>query len=120
MNFHQEIEKHLGWIEGVVSLVSGRNISNENIEEISRGDLCALGRWLDSEEAGNAKNPAVFHELKESHQAFHTLAGNLVDALRIGDEAELLRYQDIFFETSRKVIDCLNLLQDDSGAVASS
>jgi hypothetical protein len=117
VDINQEINKHLGWIESVVSLVSGENITNNDIEDVSRGDLCDLGQWLNSADLGNVKSPAEFHGLKESHEAFHNLAGKLLAALSTENEDEVAMYLEKFIETSQQVIVYLYALQDKSESI---
>lgn len=115
MDIDHEINKHLEWIETIASLLGDEDITQEEVEEISRHDRCALGQWLDSEDSTRFKDMPELEELKESHEAFHNLAGQLITAFEAGKEAEAIESQEKLVEMSKKVVGYLYLLQLNSG-----
>ena len=115
MDINQEIMKHLEWIESVVSLIGNKAVSKEEIQGISSHDRCELGRWLDSDESVKYKNLSVFERLKESHEAFHSLAGELISAFEEGNEDQAVASQERFVALSQEVIGYLRALEAYSG-----
>lgn len=60
------------------------------------------------------KNLSEYEKLIESHKEFHKLAGNLITALQLDKEAEVIESQEQFIEMSKKVIDYLHILQENT------
>ncbi|MBG7600989.1 MAG: hypothetical protein IZT60_00390, partial [Gammaproteobacteria bacterium] len=56
-----------------------------------------------------------FEKLIESHDVFHKLAGSLITALQLGKEAKAIELQTQFIEMSQKVINYIQILQENSG-----
>jgi len=111
MDIEQEINKHLEWIENVVSLL-GKQVTDEELAEISRHDHCELGRWLESDESQLYKSFSEFDKLRESHDAFHHLAGELIAAAIADNENKAIEAEQHFIETSQKVVGYLQLLKE--------
>lgn len=114
LDIGQEINRHLEWIETVVSLLGSERVSQEDIEDIVQHDRCALGQWLNSRDSEKFKEFLELEALRERHEAFHRMAGELIACLDAGQEEEALEWQDRFIEMSKKVIDSLYLLQEKS------
>ena len=112
MDIGQEITNHLEWIETIASLLGGEEITQEDLQAITQHDKCALGQWLNSEDSMKFKNLSEYEKLIESHKEFHKLAGNLITALQLDKEAEVIESQEQFIEMSKKVIDYLHILQE--------
>lgn len=112
MDIRQEINKHLKWIETVASLFEHEEITQEEQHELAQHDRCALGHWLNSENSVRYQELPEFEMLKENHEAFHKLAGDLISALVAGKETEALKLQEKFIAKSQKVISCLHVLQE--------
>ena len=117
MDIRQEINNHLEWIENVVALIGRETISDEELAEVTRHDRCALGQWLESAEAAEFNEVPELEALKESHDEFHRLAGDLIKAVEAGEESQAVAFEERFVEMSRKVIAHLQALQQ-SGAGA--
>ncbi|MEE4659684.1 MAG: CZB domain-containing protein [Halieaceae bacterium] len=111
MDIRQEIDNHLNWIENIVSLLGRENLSDEELAEVTRHDRCALGQWLASTEASEFKELPELQALKESHDQFHRLAGDLIKAVEAGDEAQAVASEEKFVGMSREVIAHLQALQ---------
>ena len=114
MDIEQEITSHLEWIETIASLLGGEEITQEDLQAITQHDKCALGQWLNSEDSMKFKNLSEYEKLIESHKEFHKLAGNLITALQLDKEAEVIESQEQFIEMSKKVIDYLHILQENT------
>jgi methyl-accepting chemotaxis protein len=114
MDIGQEITNHLEWIETIASLLGGDKITQEDLQAITQHDKCALGQWLNSEDSMKFKNLSEYEKLIESHKEFHKLAGNLITALQLDKEAEVIESQELFIEMSKKVIDYLHILQENT------
>jgi hypothetical protein len=115
LDIGQEINRHLEWIETVVALLGNEEMSPQQVEEIAQHDRCALGKWLISEDSVAYQGVPELAGLRESHEAFHRLAGDLIGHLAEGREAEALELQSRFIEMSQKVIGCLYVLREKSG-----
>lgn len=112
MEIGEEIAKHLEWIELVSSLIGEEGLSDEKREEISRHDLCALGAWLDSSEAKRFEPSEVLTQVRERHEKFHRLAGELMAAIE-GDKASAaVSIQETLIQTSQSLIEGLIALRD--------
>lgn len=111
MDIDQEIAIHLEWIESLVSLIGAESIPDEAIEELSHHDRCEMGRWLNSDESSAFRDFPAFGDLKANHQAFHSVAGDLIKAFRAGDEPRVEALQDAFLTASRNVIAHLTALK---------
>jgi methyl-accepting chemotaxis protein len=111
VDIRQEIDNHLNWIENIVSLLGRENLSDEELAEVTRHDRCALGQWLASTEASEFKELPELQALKESHDQFHRLAGDLIKAVEAGDEAQAVASEEKFVGMSREVIAHLQALQ---------
>lgn len=116
MDIRQEIDNHLNWIENIVSLLGRENLSDEELAEVTRHDRCALGHWLESAEAAEFKEVPELEALKESHDQFHRLAGDLIKAVEVGDEAQAVASEEKFVGMSREVIAHLQALQQSRDA----
>lgn len=112
MDIAQEINKHLEWIETISSFLGKEDITKEQMDEITQHDRCALGQWLASENAQPFKDLPELAELEESHDAFHRLAGDLINAVEAGNEDEASAAQERFIAMSQQVITYLNMLQE--------
>jgi len=111
MDIDQEITNHLEWIEVLVSLIGKNEVSEEELEAVTKHDTCALGKWLQSEESSNFKELPEFEKLVESHEAFHKLAGRLIAAVGNNQEGEAIESEEKFIAMSKKVIGYLHILQ---------
>jgi methyl-accepting chemotaxis protein len=114
MDIKQEITNHLEWIETIASLLGGEEITQEDLQAITQHNKCALGQWLNSEASMKFKDLPEYEKLIESHKAFHKLAGNLITALQLNKEAEVIESQEQFVEMSQKVIDYLHIFQENT------
>jgi len=112
----REIKRHLEWIESIASLFATDRITEEKVQEVSRHNHCALGQWLDSDASAIYKTLPEFEQLRESHEAFHKLAGELIGAIEAEKEPEALAYHEKFIEMSQNVIANLNVLKEKSAA----
>ena len=115
MDIAREIDKHLQWIETVVSLIGDDSITAKDLDQITQHDRCALGQWLNAEGSERFKNLPELEMLTETHEAFHKLAGELVTAVEAGKEDEATALQDSFVSKSQQLIEYLNLLQRHAG-----
>jgi hypothetical protein len=111
----QEIDKHLQWIETVVSLIGDDNVTATDLDQITQHDRCALGQWLNAEGSKKFRDLPELEMLKETHEAFHKLAGELVAAVEAGNESEATASQDSFVAKSQQLIEYLNILQRHAG-----
>lgn len=113
MDMEQEITKHLTWMEQVVSMLGSEEITEDELHEITRHDHCSLGRWLESKDAESYQNDGPeLQELKENHEAFHRLAGDMISGLSEKDEGMAINSETRFIETSQKVIELLHVLKE--------
>ena len=88
--------------------------------EIFAGSLdphgCALGKWLDSDEAKNITDPAVLNLLRQiesPHAYIHTQAGTVVDLLEAGDaDAAKKMLEESILPRTQEVITLLTDMQD--------
>lgn len=111
MDFAREIEKHLQWIEAVASLIGDEARPAEAVQQVSRHDQCALGKWLSTEGAATLGDFPEFEQLEASHKAFHTLAGELISAFDAGDETRTMALEEAFVASSQEIIAHLEALQ---------
>jgi len=111
MDIEHEINQHIEWIETLVSILGNREITKKDLQEIRQDDRCALGHWLNSEDSSRYKDLPELGMLKESHEAFHRLAGDLVSAVESNKEPEAIAAEKQFIAMSRSVIGYLQLLQ---------
>ena len=114
MDLGQEITNHLEWIDTVASLLNNEELVEEDFQEITRHDKCALGQWLESEASQSFKDLPEFKKLVETHEAFHKLAGDLVLSLQQGQEADAIEAQEEFLQMSHDVVHYLQVLQEAS------
>lgn len=115
VDIDEEIAKHLEWIETVVTVLGEQEIAEEELREITRHDQCKLGHWLDSDGSAEYRDHPDFDKLKESHAAFHSLAGDLVSAVKANDETAAVASEEKFVATSQQVIGYLHALQERVG-----
>jgi len=111
MDIAHEIRNHLEWIDAVASLLDSEKLAGGDLQAITSHDQCALGKWLNSDDSGAYRNLPEFHQLVESHQAFHELAGELILSLRQGKEADAMAAHGRFIQRSREVISLLRVLE---------
>ena len=114
MNLQREITNHLEWIDTIASLLGSEEMTEEALRVITQHNNCTLGHWLYSDASTKFKNLPEFEKLIESHDAFHRLAGSLITALQLGKEAEAIEVQTQFIEMSQKVINYIQILQEDN------
>ena len=110
MDLKLEITNHLDWIDDIVGLLESEQISDEQLQSITRHDTCALGHWLNEEASQKFRDVPELEKLIESHAAFHDLAGKLITALKKDDEIEAIDAQQQFIERSQEVIAYLRVL----------
>ena len=115
MNLQHEITNHLEWIDTIASLLGSEEITEEALRVITQHDKCSLGQWLNSDASTKFKKLPEFEKLIECHDTFHKLAGSLITALQLGKEAEAIEFQIEFIEMSQKVINYIQILQENSG-----
>ena len=90
-------------------------MTEEDLRAITQHNKCSLGHWLNSDASTKFKNLLEFEKLIESHDVFHKLAGSLITALQLGKEAKAIELQTQFIEMSQKVINYIQILQENSG-----
>jgi hypothetical protein len=112
MEIKREIANHLEWIEGVSELLGSSQLDNDKLAAISRHDQCALGQWLESDEAQDRASPGILNDIRQRHERFHQLAGELIAAAQNNDEQDALALQQAFLETSHHLIVDLTGLRD--------
>ena len=115
MDLKQEITNHIRWIDSLASLLDSDELTEDKLNAISEHDKCALGKWLISDESKDYQGRPEFKELVDSHKAFHELAGSMVAAVQLDEEAEVLVLQTQFLEESQKVVGYLQQLQEGAG-----
>ena len=111
MDIDQEIANHLDWIEVLVPLIGKEKVTEEELEAVTEHDKCALGQWLQSEEASGFRDLPEFEKLVESHEAFHKLAGRLIAAVGANQEGEAIESEEKFIAMSKQVIGYLQILR---------
>lgn len=114
MDIGQEINRHLAWIESVASLFRNEEVTDEKLQEISQYDHCALGQWLDSDASAKYQVLPEFEELKESHESFHKLAGEMIAAIKDDQEEKAMTLYQQFIQQSQTVIGHLKMLREKS------
>lgn len=112
MDLKQEITNHIRWIDSLASMLDSDDLTDETFNAISEHDKCALGKWMISEESKEFQGLAEFEELSESHKLFHELAAEMVEAVQLDQETDVLVLQEQFIEESQKVIGHLRRLQE--------
>ncbi len=112
MDLAEEIENHLEWIDSIASLLEAEEFSDVDFDKITDYDACELGHWLSAEGSELYKSVPEFNELVGSHEAFHKLAGELVAAIRAGDERKAVEIQEDFISMSQEVVGHLQRLQE--------
>ena len=115
MNLQCEITNHLEWIDTIASLLGSEEMTEEALRVITQHNKCSLGHWLNSDASTKFKNLPEFEKLIESHDAFHKLAGSLITSLQLHKEAEAIELQTQFIKMSQKVINYIQILQENSG-----
>jgi len=114
MDLGQEIENHLEWIDGIASLLGAETFTEEDLQKITSHNTCELGQWLSSEGPGLYKETPEFSQLVDSHELFHKLAGELIEAIQTGEENKAVEVKEDFISMSQKVVGYLQLLQEAS------
>lgn len=112
MDLSQEIANHLEWMDTVASLINNEKFSEEDLQEISSHDKCDLGQWMESEASQALHGLDEFQKLIESHEAFHKLAGKLIELYQQGKESETLEVEEQFIHMSQEVITHLQMLEE--------
>jgi hypothetical protein len=121
MDITREINRHLDWIEVVSSMLGDKVLGEDELEQITRHDRCALGQWLQSPAASEAVGGgSVLDPLRSSHERFHALAGALVAALQAGDENRAIALQQDFVDSSQDIIGHLHALERKADATGGS
>jgi hypothetical protein len=114
LDFDQEIDNHLQWIDNVATLLNNENLDADEMRELTRHDHCSLGQWMASSQADTLRQTEAFRLLEESHQHFHHAAGDLVVALQQDNEQAAMQAQDRFLQLSQQVVEHLALLREKS------
>ena len=116
MDLAQEIENHLEWIDSIASLLEVEEFSDVDFQKITSHDACELGQWLSSEGADLYGKLPEFSQLIDSHEAFHKLAGEMIAAIRSGDEKKAVELEEGFISMSQEVVGHLQHLQEVSSS----
>jgi len=112
MDLAKEIENHLEWIDSIAALLEVEEFSDVDFQKITSHDDCELGHWLSAEGSELYNTLPEFNKLIDSHEAFHKLAGELVAAIRAGDEKKAVEVQEGFISMSQEVVGHLQRLQE--------
>jgi hypothetical protein len=112
MEIEREIAHHLEWIEGVSELLGTSQLDDDKLAAISRHDHCALGQWLESDEARGRASAEMLNDIQRRHGQFHQLAGELITAAQNNEEQDAVALQQAFIETSHQLIVDLTALRD--------
>jgi len=114
MDLGQEIENHLEWIDGIASLLGAESFTEEDLQKITSHNTCELGQWLGSEGQELYKEIPEFSQLVDSHELFHKLAGELIEAIQLGKENKAVEVEEEFISMSQEVVGYLQILQQAS------
>ena len=114
MDLGQEIENHLEWIDGIASLLGAESFTEEDLQKITSHNTCELGQWLGSEGQELYKEIPEFSQLVDSHELFHKLAGELIEAIQSGKEIKAVEVEEEFISMSQEVVGYLQILQQAS------
>jgi hypothetical protein len=88
LNFRTAIEVHQKWKARLQTVIDGDVADVLSVEDVSRDDICALGKWLHG--PGDAKygTESSFKTLQTNHAHFHQCAGKVLQNALSGNKAE--------------------------------
>lgn len=90
LNVKTAIEAHIRWKNRLKGVIDGSGNEVIDPHTVSRGDLCELGKWLNSEGHRKFGNHPEFSKILAYHSQFHRCAGHTLNLALDGklDEAD--------------------------------
>ena len=93
LNLRTALDAHQKWKKQFQAVINGTaappfTLENLSIDQISRDDHCALGRWIYGIGGQKFGDSEIFQSLAYRHQAFHRVAGDILRTARAGDLAK--------------------------------
>lgn len=102
------VASHGYWKEQLCDAIT--NKTTLNVHEISKDDVCDLGRWLHSEEEHpQLSHLQSYHDLKKKHAEFH------VQAAKVAEYINEKKY-----ETALRLTECTSSFESASNDVISA
>lgn len=92
MNFLDAINAHVMWKQRLLKYLDGTSTEDLNPDQITKDNLCMLGKWIYGNEDRYIKSP-VFEDVRGKHAEFHQTAAQivrLVNESRTKEAGELL------------------------------
>ncbi len=88
LNFRTAIEAHQKWKGRLQAVIDSGVPDTLSVEEVSRDNLCVLGKWLHG--SGNQKfgREVLFKTLQANHAHFHVCAGKVLQSALKGNKSE--------------------------------
>lgn len=98
------IVSHRAWVMRLKTYLSGLNTERFNPDEVSDSHACAFGKWLDTCD-DSFLSPQNRHSVKELHDNFHKVAGDIAILIQEFDQpSDLEPYFATLEEMSRELI----------------
>lgn len=93
LDFAAAIRAHQAWKGRLLAVVEGQSQDMPASAEVSRDDLCVLGRWLHGPGCQAFQGEPLLDTVRTTHARFHLLAGAVLRAVeenRVQDARRLL------------------------------
>lgn len=96
LDFAAAIRAHQAWKGRLLAVVDGQSQESLASAQVSRDDLCVLGRWLHGPGCQSLAGETLLDTVRTTHARFHVLAGAVLRAVEEGrrDDARHLLTTD--------------------------
>lgn len=88
LDFRSAIEAHDKWKVRLEGVIAGTNHEQLDVQEVSRDDCCALGKWLHGPGMQCCGKVDIFSKLVQAHAQFHEAAGAVLQTAQHGARAQ--------------------------------
>lgn len=112
IDFDKVIGAHAQWKTKFRAAISRKE--QLNAENISRDDVCELGKWIYSSGKGAFDKSAEFTQLVSEHKHFHRCAGEVAHSInqhRYEQAGQMLATKSDFSDASNRVIATLGRIK---------
>ena len=111
MNYDREISNHLQWKSMLQYLCNEDKENLLSINEIEKPNLCALGKWILSEEAKKQGDQNLIDHLHAVHKEFHQVAAKMLSLSRSSKKEEAKKLSPQLDDLSSQLISLINQMR---------
>jgi len=86
LDFKGAINAHMAWKIRLEKCINGTSEESLHVDNVSRDDLCVLGKWIHGPGGSKFGHLREFQQMKMEHMRFHLGAGDVLACATAGDK----------------------------------